>query len=238
MTSPDTPGVVFLGPSWDLAPEDVPQTITVLPPARRGDIAALLERSRLPIAIGIVDGAFNESLSVSPKEVVRAIDRGVTMFGSSSMGALRAVECAPYGMVGIGRIFTEYQSGRVDADDEVAIVYDPETQRGLTEPLINLRLNMAEAVQSGLVRPECAERFLATAAGLYFPHRTLPTILRLFEQEVGPQRARPVGDYLRERAVDHKRADAELLLRTMASYLDDALAGTTYDRAPDPTEAR
>jgi TfuA protein len=212
-------GVLFIGPSWPLARDAVPPSIRLRPPVRRGDVLALLEEAVLPRAIGIVDGAFNESLSVSPKEVIKALDLGVGMFGSSSMGALRAVECEPFGMIGVGRIFATYRSGQVDADDEVAIIYDPETLHGLTEPLVSLRLNMADAVEGGHVAARDAERLLAVAKKLYFPHRSLLTILRLFEEQVGPHDAAPARSYLHEQAIDVKRADAEQLLHAMIAYL-------------------
>ena len=58
-------------------------------------------------------------MSISPKEVLRAIDAGITLYSSSSMGALRAVECAPYGMTGVGMIYEE-------------------TGRPVSEPLVNM----------------------------------------------------------------------------------------------------
>src|SRR2546429_8339173 len=80
------------------------------PPVKRGDLGELLARTEPPSAIGIVDGRFLQSLCISPKEVLNAIDAGVKVFGSSSMGALRAAECWQYGMVGVGRIFEAYRS--------------------------------------------------------------------------------------------------------------------------------
>lgn len=66
------------------------------------------------------------------QRVLRAIDAGVALFCGSSMGALRAVDCAPYGMIGIGQIYAEYASVRVDSDDEVAVAYDEDTGRALS----------------------------------------------------------------------------------------------------------
>src|SRR3954449_1100985 len=119
--------VVFVGPSLD--PDSVSQNLdcTVLGPIRRGDIDALLAARTKANSIGIVDGQFFQSMSISPKEVLRAIDSDVRVFGAASMGALRAAELALYGMVGVGLIFDLFASGDLDADDEVAMTFDPAT---------------------------------------------------------------------------------------------------------------
>ena len=45
---------------------------------------------------------------------------GTQVFGAASMGALRAAELAPFGMIGVGAIFAAYRDGRLTGDDEVA----------------------------------------------------------------------------------------------------------------------
>lgn len=59
---------------------------------------------------------------------------GVKFIGASSMGALRASELWRYGAVGIGSIFEAYKNGEVQDDAWVAMTYDPDTYRPLTDP--------------------------------------------------------------------------------------------------------
>jgi hypothetical protein len=203
---------VFAGPSL-FGSESLGRTdVEFLPPVRRGDIDRLLARPAPPPAIGIVDGAFFQSLSISPKEVLRALDAGVAVYGSSSMGALRAVECAPYGMVGVGLIYQEYQSGRLIADDEVAITFDEETGRPLAEPLVNMRFALAAAVEAGVADEALAERFLALAKRRYFPERTVALVLRDLGEE-----AEALRRFLAGPAPDTKRDDALLLLEAITA---------------------
>ncbi|SNT64607.1 hypothetical protein SAMN05421812_117130 [Asanoa hainanensis] len=209
--------MVFVGPSLHGAAALERTDIEFLPPVRRGDIDALLARDAPPPAIGIVDGAFFQSLSVSPKEVLRALDVGVRLYGSSSIGALRAVECAPYGMVGVGQIYEAYQSGRINADDEVAITYDDETGRALSEPLVNLRFAVAAAEAAGVVDGALAERFLILAKRRYFPERTVALIVRDLAAEVGAGACEPLRRFLVETAPDTKRDDGLLLLDLVGS---------------------
>lgn len=205
--------VVFVGPSVDLESARQELDADFRPPVARGDIDAVLGSATRPTVIGIIDGRFLQSLCLSPKEVLRAIDAGIAVFGASSMGALRAVECAPYGMVGVGRIFGEFASGRVDSDDEVAVAYDEHTGRALSEPLINWRLALAAGVAAGAVTPDLADRFLTVAKRIYFPQRTVRAVLDVLAVEVGAQRCERLATYLRCEAPDAKREDALLMLR-------------------------
>jgi len=210
--------VVFVGPS--LADEAVSWLDGELrPPIKDGDVDALLVRDEPPAAIGIIDGAVLHRTSISPKEVVRAIDHGIAVFGSSGVGALRAVECAPYGMIGIGRIYQEYQSGRIDADDEVAVVYDPATHRALSEPLVNMRFAMAAAVSRAVATKQTADRFLEIAKSLYFPQRSVATVLPRLAAEINEAECAALARFLAEDAPNAAREDAIALLDAMTRAL-------------------
>jgi hypothetical protein len=207
----DARAVVFVGPTlYGAAAGDRPE-IEFRPPVKRGDLDALVAYDRLS-AIGLIDGVFFQSMAIPPKEVLRAIDRGIVVFGSSSMGALRAVECAPFGMVGIGRIYREFASGRLDADDEVALTYDIESLRPLSEPLINLRLAVAEAVSAGAITAQIAGRFLRAAKKLYFPQRSVPAVLAHLADEISAEDRGMISRYFAGSAPDAKRDDALALL--------------------------
>ncbi|MFE9454365.1 TfuA-like protein [Streptomyces sp. NPDC006739] len=203
---------VFLGPSVDRESAARELDAEYLPPIARGDIEKLLDRSTPPNAIGIVDGRFLDSLSISPKEVLRAVDFGIPVYGSSSMGALRAVECAPFGMVGVGRIYEAYATGAVEADDEVAIVYHPQSLRPQSEPLINLRFAVEDGVERAVIEPQAAQRFLEVAKSLYFPDRTVAAVLRVLRKEIGDAATERLADFFANNAPDTKRDDALELL--------------------------
>lgn len=219
--------VVFCGPSISHDEAAAVFPAEILPPVGKGDIDLLLARPRPPERIGIVDGRFLSALSISPKEVLRAMDAGVAVYGSSSMGALRAVECAPLGMIGIGRVFDEYFHGRTDHDDEVAMTFDPETLRPLSEPLITIRLAVGDAVRAGVVSSAFADRFLGVGKQIYFPHRSVAAIIhQMRAEEHGPELERLVA-YLRHEAADAKHDDAVLLLRRMRADADNTESART-----------
>lgn len=223
--------VVFVGPSLPerevrrLHPEAVIQ-----PPVRQGDIVSVL-RAHRPSAIGVIDGVFLSVLSVWHKELLLALDEGVALYGAASMGALRAAECTPFGMVGLGRIYNRFADGTLTRDDEVAVAHATAEfgHRTLSEPLVNLRFNLEDAAAAGVIPAELAAALIEEAAAVYFPDRSWPRLLAS-PLLTGHQRS-DLEAHLREHTIDHKAADARLLLRTMASL------GTDTGTSPPPTPA-
>jgi hypothetical protein len=207
---------VFLGPS--LSYEEAAHVFdgTILPPAARGDLAALFADGVIPDAVGLVDGKFLHEFAVTPKEVMAALATGTRLYGSSSMGALRAVECHPYGMVGVGRVFDLYLTGATDADDEVGITFDPDTLRATSEPLVNMRFAMAHAVGTSQISEATAAAVLAAAKEIFFPYRTYANVGAVLRGVIAEDERRRFLAFVSSPArPDQKRLDALELLAKM-----------------------
>ncbi len=204
--------VVFLGPSLPLREAEAVLQADYRPPVRRGDMDALLADP--PPLIGMIDGEFFQNMAISPKEVLRTLRAGVTVFGASSMGALRAAELHAYGMIGVGEIFEQYRRGQIDADDEVALVFSPLTMEPVSVPLVNMRFALAGAVAAGIIDAGQKGRLLRIARRLYYPDRTYPRLLTLGSPILTRAQAGALADYL-QAAPDLKRLDALRLLQTM-----------------------
>ncbi len=203
--------VVFVGPSARAADRVSAPGIEWRPPIRRGDLALLSLHVR---TVGIVDGEFDQSLAVAPREILELLRRGVDVVGAASMGALRAAELHESGMRGVGRIFRMYRDGLVDADDEVAIVFDPETLRPLTEPLVNVRCAVVRAERAGRLTASVAAAIIAAACSLPYRARTHRRILSEAGAALGTDLV-PLAPILDQH--DQKRIDARLLFRTVAA---------------------
>ena len=167
--------VVFLGPSLSQArAEEILQGLQVQadwrPPARRGDIYRAAQEGAQIILL--IDGVFFQHSSVAHKEVIYALEAGARVLGASSMGALRASELDVYGMEGVGLIYEAYKNGRLVSDDEVALTFDPFTYEPRSEPLVNIRFNLEEAWQKGVICTSSKDRLLRCAQSLYFPERS------------------------------------------------------------------
>src|SRR5262244_3339652 len=97
---------LFIGPTLPRAEIAALTDFVCRPPVARGDV--LRSARTRPQAIGIVDGYFDGAPAVWHKEILWAMTQGIHVFGSASMGALRAAELHAFGMHGVGHIFEAY----------------------------------------------------------------------------------------------------------------------------------
>ena len=228
MTAP----VVFLGPTLALDDARAILDAEFLPPVQLGDVWRISQER--PSAIGIIDGYFDRVPAVWHKEILYALARRISVYGSSSMGALRSAELAPFGMVPVGSIAAAYCSGEITSDDEVAIVHASSEHgyRPLSEPLVNVRSTVAAAVAERVLSKGSGERVIETARSLFYPDRTWEHLLRLVpchRDELGAFRA-----WLPRGRVDQKGADAIALLERMGSDLATS-GGQAVPAAPEFT---
>ena len=212
--------IVFTGPTiW---PADVRHVIEAecLPPAAQGDVyrAAL----RRPNAIGIIDGFFETVPSVWHKEILWAMAEGIHVFGSASMGALRAAELAHFGMIGVGATFEAYRDGVLEDDDEVAVAHGPteDTFRFCSDAMVNIRATLAKARADGVLRAESHDALLRLTKALHYPDRSWARVLEVACAEGIPaDELELFRRWLPGGAVDRKREDALAMLGAMRDFL-------------------
>jgi hypothetical protein len=201
---------VFAGPSLPAADRLRLANLTYLPSAARGDVEAAAGEFD---AIVLIDGVFLEDLAPSPKEVLAAC-RDVPLYGASSIGALRAVECAPYGAHPLGVVARWFASGRIDGDDEVALNFDARSGRPLSVPLVNVRYFIRTAVHCNLITaPEAGAIFAAARAAFYADRAWADVLMPIAEPR------RTMLQKFAERHGDLKRLDAVTALRSVARRL-------------------
>lgn len=212
------PVILFAGPSlWPMP--DLPPAILHRPPAAGGDIMRALLHDR-PAAIALVDGTFGSTPSVRHKEILAALEEGIPVLGAASMGALRAAELAPFGMIGIGRIFEGYRSGRIVADAEVAVAHAPAELgwRPLTLALADLRFALDDLVQAGEVGDAASPCLLAAAGRQFFKERTLQTVLAALPGlGLSSAEEAALAAALQRKPPGQKRLDALALLRRLTA---------------------
>ncbi len=188
-------------------------------PVKHGDLL------RLEVVPGdtvlIIDGLFHSTGSVRHKEILDLLSRGVRVVGSSSMGALRAAELHPYGMVGIGWIFEAYRDGLIEADDEVAVAHTSDDFRQVVEPLVNIRYTLDTAIKDGVITPAVATALLEAARSLPYTSRTWTLIRRVAakrQPEIAGELDRLTDWHgCRYAATNIKHLDALEALRTVAA---------------------
>jgi hypothetical protein len=209
--------VIFLGPSLDIN-----EAISILdadykPPVKRGDLLQIPQEVEV---VGIVDGLMLTDAAVGHREILSLLDRGVSVFGGGSMGALRAAELADMGMVGVGRIFEEYSSGRVEGDDEVVLSFDPFTQAALSEPLINLRLNLIDACERGIITPSDTYALIRELKKEFYPRRSYEKLFYIANNILLNKDAQVLEEHLRKNKIDFKRNDAILLINAVKAVIE------------------
>ncbi|MES2274317.1 MAG: TfuA-like protein [Chlamydiota bacterium] len=215
--------LVFLGPSLALGDAQSTLKATYVPPAKQGDILSAANWKDLKV-IALIDGFFLQKLSVWHKEILYALDRGIFVLGSSSMGALRAAETADFGMIGVGKIYELYKNGSIIDDDEVVLAHGPaeEGYFPLSIPLINLRFTLDLAAREKAFSPEICSVFFKIAQSLYYPERTFEQIKETAEKQGHAKKeTEEVIAFLQTRYIDQKKEDALLLLDTIKT-LDPA----------------
>lgn len=160
----------FTGPSCpaELIYQKIPNA-DVRPPAKRGDLLkAVKEKFHV---VGLIDGTMIEVPTIGSHEIFYALDHGVHLYGSSSLGALRAVEFRNHGFQGIGVIYQWYLQQVTYRDDELLVQMNDDTSESLTEPLVNLRFVLLCALQKKIIPLRFAKMVLAEYSKLYYLDR-------------------------------------------------------------------
>lgn len=160
--------IVFFGPSITEAEVRGLAAVSHAPPIKRGDLAAFDDHD----IIVIVDGEFGQNMSVSPKEILAVLNKGKTVIGAASMGALRASELDRCGMIGIGWVYERFRSCAVRRDADVALVYSPLDFRALTVPMVDVEYWIEQTSTAGLIRAKEKALLLKVARSIFFADRT------------------------------------------------------------------
>ncbi|WP_309887682.1 TfuA-like protein [Archangium sp.] len=211
---------IFTGPTLHAEEGRAELDAVFLPPALQGDVYRAAREH--PVAIGLIDGCFEGAPAVWHKEILWAMSEGIHVYGSASMGALRAAELAPFGMEGVGTIFESFQRGELEDDDEVTLSHAGEEDgfRPLSEAMVNLRATLANAERAGVVGSRVRDGLERLAKGMYYPERGYPALLARAAREGLPaSELRALRAWLPEGQVNQKRADALAMLCRMREHL-------------------
>lgn len=214
--------VVFLGPTLDAREaRAVLEDVQILPPARQGDLYRAAKNGA--DVLGLVDGYFDQVEAVAHKEVLWAMSKGVHVLGAASMGALRAVELAAFGMEGVGEIFAQLQRGELTDDDEVAVAHASEEDgyRRTSEAMVDIRATLASAVTARVIDEETRALLARSAKALFYPERVYPAVLAHAEANgADPAQLAAFCAFLPRGRIDQKRLDALALMERLRAMRD------------------
>jgi ribosomal protein S12 methylthiotransferase accessory factor YcaO len=216
---------VFLGPSCPLHEAMSCLAANYRPAARRGDLLAAAAEGASTIAL--VDGRMVDEYAPDMQECASVIASGVSLVGTASLGAIRATELGVLGMVGHGWVFASFASGLVEADDEVVVLYDPDTTTPFTVPLVQIRYGLSQLLAQCHITEDAAARTVAALRALSFAERSPEMV-----QDIARACGIPVGSAqeLASRRFDIKRRDTLSCLRALAK--GGQMETTPVARAP------
>lgn len=205
--------VVFAGPSLHGVQLPPDLDLQFAPPAACGDVLKAVREGNT--TIGLVDGTFESGPSVWHKEILFALASGCTVLGAASMGAIRAAECAPYGMVGVGRIFEEFSSGKRSVDADVALIHGPRElgYLPLSVALVDVEDALARMQAVGALSPALCDEILGRAKRTFFKARTWRALLSAVEAP--PAMIQHVTAWIANNGPGLKGRDALLLIQTI-----------------------
>lgn len=198
--------VVFVGPTLAGYAIEAPG-VTFRPPAKQGDLyQAVIDGAK---RIGLIDGYFEQSAAVWHKEILYALSQGVRVAGAASMGALRAAECARFGMEVVGKIAQAYLSGERCDDADVAVVSMPPEcgHHLLSEPMVNIEPTLERMLIEGFLTPR---QLMQTKSAMRRRHFSELQIDGLFDGCEGDSVGLSQAYWLWR--VDQKAIDAQALL--------------------------
>jgi hypothetical protein len=228
---------VFTGPTLSPAEAGAALDAVYLPPVAQGDVYRVALKR--PQAIGIIDGYFERVPSVWHKEILWALAQGIPVFGSASMGALRAAELSAFGMEGVGTIFAAYRDGVLEDDDEVAVLHGPAESgyRALSVAMVNIRQTLAAAEAAAVVGPDTRQMLEQLAKACFYPERNYAALLQQASaQGLPPEELHALRAWLPQGQIDQKREDALAMLREIRNRLAAGLAPQRVDFHFEHTE--
>jgi len=214
--------IIFTGPS--LSFDEVKlhgRDLTCCPPVSRGDVKKIVESGAK--IIGIIDGVFYNKAAVSHKEILDALKLGVVVVGGSSMGALRAYELDVFGMIGVGKIYNCYKRGYIEADDEVALAFNPLTYEPVSVPLVNIRQALAALKVMKLLSVEQSDKLLKIAQNLFYLDRRFETIFKLAlrDKVICEEDVERIETFIRMNDIDLKKQDAIAVVKEVIRIKDN-----------------
>lgn len=223
------PSAVFLGPSLAKSYAATLFAANYYPPARMGDIYRLLGTGVQIILL--IDGIFHTTASVWQREILEALDNGIQVIGASSMGALRAAELYPLGMVGHGAIFEWYRNGLIVSDDEVVLLHADEEHnfQALSEPLVNIRRTLQVAVIQKCIDMAQATALIDHAKHTYYVERSYTKLLNSEVVMNWPKRAQAqLARFIKSNAVNLKAQDTIGALKYCATLAENQISKSEH----------
>ena len=204
---------VYLGPTLNLqtAKEHLVNAY-YHPPVQCGDLIRVFRLK--PKRIVIIDGIYERTPAIWHKEIMLGLDNGIEIYGAASMGALRAAELHPFGMIGVGQVFQDFLNKKLNDDDEVAVLHQNQDANyaPINDAMVNIRATLELAYQQGVISITTKKHLIEDCKGQFYPHRSLKKSILQFAKQ-NQNECKALSEWLSTHGLlDIKKQDAELVL--------------------------
>jgi len=202
---------IFAGPSMHGCKVALPQWMDVKGPCKQSDILRICVEEDCE-RIVIADGLYKGIPAPWHKEILIAIERGIAVYGVSSLGALRAAEIESFGMKGYGRVYDYFRRDLRD-DSDVALLHSGKDQdwKPQTVAYVEIYFWLLDATHRGIITPKEHERLSMEIKQIYFEERTMRRVERCLRGTLSLERI----EALRYMYISQKQKDFEGLIQRL-----------------------
>jgi len=125
-------------------------------------------------------------------------------------------------MVGVGKIYKCFKEGVIEADDEVAVAYNPVTFSPVSDPLVNIRVAMHSLLKASIVTNDTSNALLKLAKSFFYVERSFPLLLKTAELRglIKGRDRDEIEAFLANHDYDLKKRDAKLVVQEVVRFCD------------------
>ncbi|MCC2678669.1 MAG: TfuA-like core protein [Pseudobdellovibrio sp.] len=172
--------------------------------------------------IAIIDGQFEQNLAVTPSEVMDALRSGVRVYGSSSMGAMRAAECENYGATGYGKIFDFIKDSPTFRDDYLGQLFISRNAGWQTKTYMDFYFAAQDLVTKKKISKKTALTLCELYENLFYAERSEAALTQSIQNlKKGSASLSEAAQLIFSEAKNQKTKDAEGLLLLIKKDLED-----------------
>lgn len=203
-------------------------TDLLLPSIKRGQLLDLYSMYPSIKEVIVVDGVFEQYPSITHKEIMWLISKGVQVIGIGSIGALRAYELRNNGMNGYGWVYEQLLNGLIDGDDEVAVAYDPiDPANSKTLAMVNFRKIVVD--NEGLTK------YLSFIKQIHFRERTWKTLANYLPNNILTKLTEAYVDIKKEDVIQYINSSKQVQNKSENQFVSNVYFNTMQIGQFEPT---
>jgi len=207
---------IFAGPSIALINNEILKYFEIRPPIQRNQLENLLNEYSEPQRVVIIDGIYGSNLTNTPRECRWLLQEGWELIGCSSLGALRASELWPVGMIGVGEVYNLFRLNILKSDADVAVAYD-QNNNELTISMVLIRKVIAILLEKNILTQSIGRKLLKAAQLITWYERGTDIVIEEWANLLNRSELHLVEKLLMDEKINPKKTDALQIINMLTS---------------------